>query len=198
MRNVDTNKLSSLYESRIVKKEVLTEAQPPFAELEGWGSTPEEKKAKYSAMSPSEEKHPATMSPKYGEGAANRQVRLSPEQVKKAVYNVGTKVLEKLKEYPDGVFPGDRNEFFKIVAEIIREVLKTADGQPLYPMSHAYHVARQFVNELEEQKVIEYWRDTVKRPRAKKEITPDVVAAMEDPFGGENEAKGGMPKLDVE
>lgn len=140
------------------------------------------------------------MSDLYGADSPNRQVRLTADQVKKAVYNVGSKVLEKLKEYPNGVYPGDRNEFFKVVAVIIRDVLKDTEGRPIYPMSHAYHVARQFVNELEKHKVIEYWRDTVKRPRAKKEITPNVVAALEDPFKDEGgEPKGEkMPKLDVE
>lgn len=155
MRNLDLNSITSLYENKVIARNLVSEAMPPYSAGEGGpeaiGS------ADYSAP-----KHRAAMSPQYGPETRYKQTTLSPEQMKKAGLIIGTEVLKFLAKQPEGKFVGgetaseEDKAFRGQVAQMIVDNLKRKSGEPIYQKSWAVHVARQLVDALLGSKALAY------------------------------------------
>ncbi len=155
MRNLDLNSLTSLYENKVVLKNVVNEAMPPYGVGEGGMET-----AGSADVSPTKQK--AAMDPKYGPGTAYNQPRLSEDQMKRASLIIAQEVINFLKTLPDEKFvggPSAKEEdaaFRGKVAEMIVNKLKMKSGEPIYKKSFAVHVARQLVDALLGAKTLSY------------------------------------------
>lgn len=178
MRTVDTNNLSSLYESAIVKKQVVSEAMPPFAELEGLSPS------KYKEFAAGEEDQKVLRHPSYGE-APYRQKRLTEDEARNAIWAIGKEIIAICKAYPNGVFPGTRDE---LKAELIKpdgaiaKTLKDATGKPIYAKSWWPFIAGQVIKALKDAKVIEEFSDRIRKPTGGRNldaIIPNIPAPAE-------------------
>jgi len=186
MKNRDTESISSLYESKIVKSKVLNEAMPPFASDEGL-SPEKHKQFKGGA---------AMHKPAYAQ-APYKAYRLSEEEARNAIYHVGKALLDMFKKQPDGIYPGDKTGLYKDMAPMVMNMLKDSSGKPLYNKSFAYHIARNIVDALIETRVIKYWQDPKSKGEkvgtgAKAKDLSQVVAAIPAPEEVVN-AKGETP-----
>jgi len=155
MRNLDLNSLTSLYENKVIARNLVSEAMPPYSA--GEGGPEAVGSADYSAG-----KHKAAMDPQYGPGTRYKQATLSPEQMKKAGLIIGQEVLKFLASQPDSKFVGgetaaeEKQAFRGKVAQMIVDNLKRKNGDPVYQKSWAVHVARQLVDALLGSKALSY------------------------------------------
>jgi hypothetical protein len=154
MRNLDLNSLTSLYENKVVLKNVLNEELPYW---EGPGGI----KAAGSA-DVSVEKQKAARDPKYGPGTRYNQQRLSEDQMKRATLIIAQEIIDFLKTLPDEKFVGGATSteedaaFRKKVAEMMVNKLKMKSGEPIYQKSFAVNIARQLVDALLGSKTLSY------------------------------------------
>jgi|688.fasta_scaffold755155_1 hypothetical protein len=152
MRNLDLNSLTSLYENKVVLKNVVNEAMPPYGVGEGGMETA-------GSASSSPDVHRAAMSnqPSY-EG----QQRLNEEQMKRAILIIAQEIINFLKTLPESKFVGgstakeEDTAFRAKVAEMIVNKLKMKSGEPIYKKAFAVHVARQLVDALIGSKTLSY------------------------------------------
>lgn len=160
MRTNDTNNLSSLYESSIVKKQVISEAMPPFAELEGLSPS------KYKEFPAGEEDQKVLRHPSYGE-KPYRQKRLSEDEARNAIWAIGKEIINICRSYPNGVFPGSRDELKDELIKpdgAIAKTLKDSNGNPIYAKSWWPFIAGQVIKALKDSRVIEEFSDKIRRP----------------------------------
>jgi len=174
VRNKDSNTLAGLYESTVVKKKVIAENAPPFAELEGLGGKENNKFEPGKAMS----------DPKYGPDSNYKEYRLVGKEARQAIYDIGKLLLAKLKGEKDATFPGDRSAFQKYVSDLVVNNLKDKKtGKALFKPSFAIHIARNIIGELENHKVIHEFGVERKVKAAVTENKPlvDAVNKIEKP-----------------
>ncbi len=151
MRNLDLNSLTSLYENKVVLKNVLNEELPYW---EGPGGI----KAAGSA-STSPDVHRAAMSnqPSYA-----GEHRLNEEQMKKVILIIGQEILDFLKTLPGEKFVGgetskEEDDAFRAkIAEMIFNKIKMKSGEPIYQKAFAKHIARQLVDALLDVNTLSY------------------------------------------
>ena len=168
MRNLDSNSLQSLYESKVALRNILNEELPYEP-----GEMGPEKAGEQSYPST---KHKAAMDPKYGPGTSYGQPRLSEEQMKRAAVSIAKGVADYLATLPDKKFVGgptakeEDAAFRNEVAQVIVNKLRMKSGDPVYQKSFAVHVARQLIDTLLDANVLKYTKPA-KAPKAEGEAS---------------------------
>ena len=160
MRNLDLNSLTSLYENKVIARNLVSEAMPPYGA--GEVGSGESSKLPYSpegksAEGPAGAGQRAAMSSQYP-----AYPRLNREQMQRAAPIVAKKIVEFLGTLPNKTFTqGTTNkeedaEFRRLVGQMIVKELKQKSGDPVFPQSHAVHVARQLADALISAKILTY------------------------------------------
>jgi hypothetical protein len=191
-----------LYESRIVKKTVISEAMPPYGAGEAAGDPDKPEWLGKVPLEVSPDKMPATMHSQYAE----KQPRLDQNAATALCRKVAIEVLKHFKKFPDGIDPREVDEFRKEVITPILLSIRLPNGKPIMaPSWLKNHTSREIDNVLRKAKIIAYTpAGGVKVGRPKRDLgsitdmVNDALSGMDINITKPTKEEGGVPKLNDE
>lgn len=186
MKNKDTNSLSSLYESKVVTKNVLNEEVPPVSELEGLN--PE----KYAQIGDIAQDVSQVGAFRAERGSYKGVPRLPADVTRDAIYSAGIRILRKLREYPNGTFPGTVEEFKR---DVVIDLMKETFPPNFFRPSWYQYLAGQTITALLKVRAIQKTGEGTRAGRQPRDLEAAIRnLVIEIPGGVPGQAQGeGQP-----